>query len=285
MVQIFQLDPMIISPTKIPRIILFIFLVLNIGTVQGQQADIKRELKRLNAKIDRERVRTDSLETQISILLPDLRNTLIATVDAKKQTDSVAILLINRINTLQNKIRMLEDKSIYTDSTNFVILAQLMMIENKIVTLTNSFTEMYSLRSEKRSGVIKTKISPAEYQRRYIEALSYYQNSDYNQGIKGFSELVLEDPSNKLADNSQYWLAECYYSTKNYKRAALEFEKVFTFPGTDKDDDSQLKLALAYQSLGNLVKAREEYQRMVDYFPSSEYYSRAKESLKQLSIE
>ena len=283
--QIFQLDPMIISPTKIPRIILFIFLVLNIGTVQGQQADIKRELKRLNAKIDRERVRTDSLETQISILLPDLRNTLIATVDAKKQTDSVAILLINRINTLQNKIRMLEDKSIYTDSTNFVILAQLMMIENKIVTLTNSFTEMYSLRSEKRGGVIKTKISPAEYQRRYIEALSYYQNSDYNQGIKGFSELVLEDPSNKLADNSQYWLAECYYSTKNYKRAALEFEKVFTFPGTDKDDDSQLKLALAYQSLGNLVKAREEYQRMVDYFPSSEYYSRAKESLKQLSVE
>ncbi|HIB72958.1 MAG TPA: tetratricopeptide repeat protein [Candidatus Marinimicrobia bacterium] len=276
---------MIISPTKIPRIILFIFLVLNIGTVQGQQADIKRELKRLNAKIDRERVRTDSLETQISILLPDLRNTLIATVDAKKQTDSVAILLINRINTLQNKIRMLEDKSIYTDSTNFEILAQLMMIENKIVTLTNSFTEMYSLRSEKRGGVIKTKISPAEYQRRYIEALSYYQNSDYNQGIKGFSELVLEDPSNKLADNSQYWLAECYYSTKNYKRAALEFEKVFTFPGTDKDDDSQLKLALAYQSLGNLVKAREEYQRMVDYFPSSEYYSRAKESLKQLSIE
>ncbi len=276
---------MIIGPTKIPRIILFIFLVLNIGTVQGQQADIKRELKRLNAKIDRERVRTDSLEIQISILLPDLRNTLIATVDAKKQTDSVAILLINRINTLQNKIRMLEDKSIYTDSTNFVILAQLMMIENKIVTLTNSFTEMYSLRSEKRGGVIKTKISPAEYQRRYIEALSYYQNSDYNQGIKGFSELVLEDPSNKLADNSQYWLAECYYSTKNYKRAALEFEKVFTFPGTDKDDDSQLKLALAYQSLGNLVKAREEYQRMVDYFPSSEYYSRAKESLKQLSIE
>ena len=218
-------------------------------------------------------------------MLPDLRNTLIATVDAKKQTDSVAILLINRINTLQNKIRMLEDKSIYTDSTNFVILAQLMMIENKIVTLTNSFTEMYSLRSEKLGGVIKTKISPAEYQRRYIEALSYYQNSDYNQGIKGFSELVLEDPSNKLADNSQYWLAECYYSTKNYKRAALEFEKVFTFPGTDKDDDSQLKLALAYQSLGNFVKAREEYQRMVDYFPSSEYYSRAKESLKQLSIE
>ena len=109
--------------------------------------------------------------------------------------------------------------------------------------------------------------------------------SDYAQAITGFSSLVIEDPSNELADNSQYWLAECYYSTKNYKRAILEFEKVFTFPGTDKDDDSQLKLALSYQSLGNLVKARDEYQRMVDYFPSSEYFSRAKESLKQLSLE
>ena len=276
---------MIISPTKILRTIPCIIFLLGIGTVLGQQADIKRELKRLNAKIDRERVRTDSLETQISILLPDLRNTLRATVDAKKQTDSVAILLINRINTLQNKIRMLEDKSIYTDSTNFEILAQLVMIENKIITLTNSFTEMYSLRSEKQDGVIKTKISSAEYKRRYIEALSYYQNGDYSQAIKGFSELVLEDPSNELADNSQYWLAECYYSTKNYKRAVLEFVKVFTFPGTDKDDDSQLKLALAYQSLGNLVKAKDEYQRMVDYFPNSEYYSRAKESLRQLSVE
>ena len=231
--------------------------VLFVEVSYGQQTDIKRELKRLNAKIDRERVRTDSLETQINILLPDLRNTLRATVDAKKQTDSVAILLINRINTLQNKI----------------------------VTLTNSFTEMYSLRSDKQQPNIKAKISPVEYKKKYIEALSYYQNGDYSQAITGFSSLVIEDPSNELADNSQYWLAECYYSTKNYKRAILEFEKVFTFPGTDKDDDSQLKLALSYQSLGNLVKAREEYQRMVDYFPSSEYFSRAKESLKQLSLE
>ncbi|MBI66589.1 MAG: hypothetical protein CMG65_02230 [Candidatus Marinimicrobia bacterium] len=140
-------------------------MILTIEVSFAQQTDIKRELKRLNAKIDRERVRTDSLETQISILLPDLRNTLRATVDAKKQTDSVAILLINRINTLQNKIRMLEDKSIYTDSTNFEILAQLVMIENKIITLTNSFTEMYSLRSDKQQANIKSKISPVEYKK------------------------------------------------------------------------------------------------------------------------
>ena len=260
-------------------------MILTIEVSFAQQTDIKRELKRLNAKIDRERVRTDSLETQISILLPDLRNTLRATVDAKKQTDSVAILLINRINTLQNKIRMLEDKSIYTDSTNFEILAQLVMIENKIITLTNSFTEMYSLRSDKQQANIKSKISPVEYKKKYIEALSYYQNGDYSQAITGFSNLVIEDPSNELADNSQYWLAECYYSQKNYKRSITEFKKVSRFPSSDKDADAQLKLGHAFLSMGDLDKAREAYQDLIDQYPNSEYRHVAWETIKQITTE
>ena len=121
--------------------------------------------------------------------------------------------------------------------------------------------------------------------KKYIESLSYYQNGGYEEATTGFSKLVINDPMNELADNSQYWLAECYYSLKNYKRAVKEFEKVFTFPGTDKDDDAQLKLGLAHQSMGNFEKAREEYQRLIDYFPGSEYYEKAKETLKQLNIE
>ncbi len=267
------------------RVTKYFILFLLICTTLPAQNDISRELKRLNAKINRERVRVDTLETQIRILLPDLRNTLRATVQAKKQTDSVAILLINRINTIQNKMRILEDKAAYIDSTNFEILAKLMMIENKIVTLTNSFSEIYQLKSEKPGEMSSTKISPAEYKKRYIESLTNYQNGNYNDAIIGFSELVISDPMNELADNSQYWLAECYYSQKNYKRAIIEFEKVFTFPGTDKDDDAQLKLGLAYQSMGNIEKAREEYQRLLDYFPGSEYYDKAKETLKQLNME
>lgn len=264
------------------RPVVVLLLLLSCTLAQDNTA---RELKRLNAKIDREKVRIDSLEIQIRILLPDLKNALRATLDAKQQTDSVAILLINRINTIQNKIRMLEDKAAYTDSTNFEVLSQLVMVENKIVTLTNSFTEMYSIQSDKYPATRGTKIDPADYKRRYIEALSNYQNANYEAAVTEFTNLVTNDPLNELADNSQYWLAECYYSQRNYKRAVIEFEKVFTFPATDKDDDAQLKLGHAYLSMGNLSKAKEEYQRLIDYFPGSEYYEKAKESLKQLSVE
>ena len=70
---------------------------------------------------------------------------------------------------------------------------------------------------------------------------------------------------------------------KNYKRAVMEFEKVFSFSGTDKDDDAQLKLGHCHRSMGNFNKSREEYQRLIDYFPGSEIYEKARESLKQLS--
>ena len=42
---------------------------------------------------------------------------------------------------------------------------------------------------------------------------------------------------------------------------------MFTYAGTDKDDDAQLKIGLSYQSIGNVDKSREEFQRFIDYFP------------------
>jgi len=243
-----------------------------------------KQVKQLNSRIAKQSARIDELETKLTILLPEIQTTLIATVASKQQSDSVAIMIINRINMIQNKIRLLEDKAAYSDSTNFEVLAQLVMIENKIVTLANSFTELYNIRKDQTPASPSSRINPAEYKRIYIESLSNYQNSIYAQAISGFSKLVISDPQNALADNSQYWLAECYYSQKNYKRAIIEFEKVFTFAGTDKDDDAQLKLGLAYQSMGNLEKAREEFQRLVDYFPGSEFYDRAKFAYNQLNI-
>ena len=87
-----------------------------------------------------------------------------------------------------------------------------------------------------------------------------------------------------MADNAQYWLAECYYSQKDYKRAIIEFEKVFTFVNTNKNDDAQYKIALAHQSIGSIEKARAEFQRLIEYFPGSEFYQQAKTALKSLPI-
>ncbi|MBH30901.1 MAG: hypothetical protein CMG71_02785 [Candidatus Marinimicrobia bacterium] len=229
--------------------------------------------------------RFDVLETQVNqilgIVIPDVENAMKSMVRAKAQSDSTTLLLINRINTLQNTIRTLESKAAYTDSINFQLLQQLMMIENKIVTLTRSFNELYDLKTG-TTDITSTRISDDNFKKSYIDALSAYNDGNYEMAIEGFGRLVTGDPSHKLADNCQYWLGESYYALKNYKRAILEFEKVFQFGEQDKWDDAQLKLGICFQKIGNFDKARAEFQKLVDHYPGSEYYQRAQQYLRQL---
>ena len=226
----------------------------------------------------------DSLELDNQILLPELMSAFKQAVKSKAQQDSITLVILKRINTLNNKINTLENQSRYMDSTALEIFNKLVLVENKIVTLTNSYNEMARLKSGEPISS-EPKFNAAQYKNTYMKSLGSFQNQDFIKAIAGFKELVSADATNDLADNSQYWLAECYYAQKDFKRAIVEFQKVFSYAGTDKNDDAQLKIGLCYQSIGNIDKAREEFQRMIDYFPGSEYYPRAREALKQLSID
>ena len=264
---------------------LIIFTIYIFGSFCfGQKKESSRELKRLNAKIDRVRVMVDSLELDNQILLPELMSAFKQAVKSKAQQDSITLVILKRINTLSNKISNLEKQSQYMDSTALEIFNKLVLVENKIVTLTNSYNEMAKLKSGAPISS-EPRFNSAQYKQTYMVSLGHFQNQEFSDAISGFKELVSSDATNDLADNSQYWLSECYYSKKDFKRAIVEFEKVFTYPGTDKDDDAQLKIGLSYQSIGNVTKAREEFQRLIDYFPGSEYYPKAKEALKQLTID
>tara|TARA_Y100000817_G_scaffold157243_1_gene123007 strand:+ start:6644 stop:7423 length:780 start_codon:yes stop_codon:yes gene_type:complete len=231
-----------------------------------------------------EKNRITILENQINqlmgIVIPDMQNAMKSMLKSKAQSDSTSLLLINRINTLQNTIRMLEGKATYTDSINFQLLQQLMMIENKIITLTRSFNELYDLKVE--PDKISSNNYNDNYKRNYIDALSFYNDGKYNEAIQSFSSLVLNNPNHKLSDNSQFWLGESYYALKNYKRAIVEFEKVFQFKEEDKWDDAQLKLGICFQKIGNYSRARIEFEKLINNYPGSEYYKRAQQYLRQL---
>ena len=127
------------------NIVLFSFILLT--SFAFGQKDTNRELRRLNAKIDRIRVQVDSLELDNQILLPELMSAFKQAVKSKTQQDSITLVVLKRINTLSNKMTNLENQSRYMDSTALEIFNKLVFIENKIVTLTNSYNEMAKLKS------------------------------------------------------------------------------------------------------------------------------------------
>ena len=249
-----------------------------------------REIKKIKASYLKQNELVDSLFFITEVLTKELQNQNkninelklafsndlnIFRNDYNSTSDSLNIELTNSIVKMSNKVRILEDRASYTDSTNFEILNMLVMFENKISSLTDSYREISELQTK---GSLNNKdMTDSEFREKYIDGLSLYQNSDYNKSLKVFEELILVDKSHDLADNCQYWLGEIFYGMKDYRRSIKEFEKVFKYKDSNKYDDSQYKLGLCYVNIGNKSRAKDEFQKLLDLYPNSEYYQKSRQ--------
>jgi tol-pal system protein YbgF len=125
-------------------------------------------------------------------------------------------------------------------------------------------------------------VSPEEYEQKYQEAYDLFNAREYTAAVQVFESLLASSVNHSLSDNAQYWIGECHYAVRQYDKAIMDFEKVFTFPKSNKLDDAQFKLGLCYLRKGENQKAREEFQRLLDVYPKSEYLSRAENHLQSL---
>lgn len=258
-------------------------------TSRSSQSSVSQELRRLNGRVAALKSDNDSLKARVALLeqtigdltgaLPQLKSSLQSALTAKSALDSSELAFVNQMSLMMNKTRLLEDKAAYIDSTNFEILSQLVLIENKIVSLTSSFNDIMAA----RQGAVATAspvLSDEAFRQRYVAALTTYQNGQYSEAAQKFTDLIRTGTQHELADNSQYWLGECYYASKNYKRAIAEFERVFTFYGSDKGDDARYKIALSYWNVGSQERARIEFRKLLDEYPNSELDVKARRYLQ-----
>ncbi|MEE9466456.1 MAG: tetratricopeptide repeat protein [Candidatus Neomarinimicrobiota bacterium] len=247
----------------------------DIRTLKARVAALKVDNDSLKARVGR-------LERRLQIVnnvLPELQATLKSVATAKAAMDSSELAMVNQLSLILNKISLLEDKATYVDSTNFEILSQLVLLENKIVSLTSSFNDIMAAR-ERSSAPETAQMSDEEFRGRYVEALTDYQNGQFREAGNKFASLLQSGSQHELADNSQYWLAECFYDLKNYRRAIGEFEKVYQFKDSDKKDDAQYKIALSYLNAGNREQAQKEFQRLLDEYPDSVLREKARRYLR-----
>jgi tol-pal system protein YbgF len=148
--------------------------------------------------------------------------------------------------------------------------------------LSNTESNSYSPSAAGGYNVSVGDVSPEEYERKYQEAYELFNAREYNTAVQIFESLLASSVSHNLSDNAQYWIGECHYALRQYDKAIMDFEKVFTFPKSNKLDDAQFKLGLCYIRKGENDKAKEEFQRLLDLYPKSEYISRAESHLQSL---
>lgn len=177
---------------------------------------------------------------------------------------------------LQTQITELEKKIEGKDIELATLKTDLAKKEERVGKLEE---ELQALRSQE---TVKPATAPTTFKGRYQLALEEYEKRQYQRAAALFEELLVEDASNSLSDNCQYWLGECYYGLGDYNQSLLEFQKVFTFSESNKEPDSQLKIALCYLQMGDKVRAKEEFQRLITNYPDSEYVSKAQYYLDRI---
>jgi TolA-binding protein len=73
-----------------------------------------------------------------------------------------------------------------------------------------------------------------------------------------------------MADNAQFWIAECLYAGKKLDEAVVEYDKVVTlFPKGDRVPAARYKKGLVLMEQGQPEAARAEFQALIRLFPRS----------------
>jgi TolA-binding protein len=113
----------------------------------------------------------------------------------------------------------------------------------------------------------------------YLHALELFNSRKYKEASDIWQSLLDGGIERQWQDNCIYWMGECAYGQKHYKEAIEHFQKVFTFKISEKKDESQIMIANSYLAMGDKEKAREEYQTLLEKFPSSPYAKKVKARL------
>ncbi len=124
--------------------------------------------------------------------------------------------------------------------------------------------------------------SSAEFKKTYDSAVKLCLAKKYKQAIPSLENLSKSSVDDPLMSNAHYWLGMSYYSTKQYDRAAKEFQKTVTYPKSWKAEDAYLMLGMTYVRLGDKDKARSTWETLTQKYPKSKNATLAQKYLGEL---
>jgi len=117
----------------------------------------------------------------------------------------------------------------------------------------------------------------------YYIAYSDYLKKNYDLAIDGFYQFLKQFPNNNLADNSLYWIGECYYSQKKYSDAVKVFSKLIEeYSDGDKIPASLLKKGYSLIEMGKQEEGVSVLKQLNSRFPLSEEAALAQQRIKDI---
>lgn len=139
----------------------------------------------------------------------------------------------------------------------------------------SSSKEIANLSAEDRFEIGKDKFD----KRKYLDA------------IEDFKYILIQYPGSAVADDAQFYLAECYYNRGEYLLASSEYENLIRgYPSSEYVPMARYKLGLCYYNLSPksqldqtyTYKAIDALQGFIEYHPTSEFVQDAERKIHEL---
>jgi tol-pal system protein YbgF len=119
--------------------------------------------------------------------------------------------------------------------------------------------------------------------RLYRKAYDTLRAGNQTEAEQLFREFLRNFPSSDLADNSQYWLGECFYDRKEFAQAVREFRRVIErYPSGNKVPDALLKVGFSYLALGSADAGKQTLLQLQRSYPRHEATALAAARLAEL---
>ncbi len=120
----------------------------------------------------------------------------------------------------------------------------------------------------------------------YQAALELIKVQRYEPAAMAFNEFLVSFPDSDLAANAQYWLAESYYVTEQFKSALTSFRLVIDdYPQSSKVADALLKVGYCNYELERWDAAKESLARVQEDFANTTAARLAAQRLKRMESE
>jgi tol-pal system protein YbgF len=117
----------------------------------------------------------------------------------------------------------------------------------------------------------------------YQAAFELLKQGRYDQAAIALQQFMVAFPSSELSDNAQYWLAETFYVSQEYKKALPAFQLVLErYPESRKVPDALLKIGYCNDELERNADAKKALTEVVDRFPETTAARLASQRLDQL---
>lgn len=96
----------------------------------------------------------------------------------------------------------------------------------------------------------------------YEKALSLYEQEKWDDAASAFETVLSIGRGTEIAEDSQYYLATCYFNNRNYLLAASEFERFSLFyPESERRQEVDYMIARSYYELSPRFKLDQSYTR------------------------